>query len=66
MDIKRQNGRHRHSMVLPVPTALHIDFVSDVACPWCAVGLASLQQALKSSPANEQVRQSLKNVESMA
>ena len=28
-------------------TALRIDFVSDVSCPWCAVGLASLQQALK-------------------
>ncbi|HZY18036.1 MAG TPA: DsbA family oxidoreductase [Ramlibacter sp.] len=27
-------------------TTLKIDFVSDVACPWCAVGLASLQQAL--------------------
>lgn len=27
-------------------TALRIDFVSDIACPWCAVGLASLQQAL--------------------
>jgi predicted DsbA family dithiol-disulfide isomerase len=27
-------------------TPLKIDFVSDVACPWCAVGLASLQQAL--------------------
>lgn len=25
---------------------MRIDFVSDVACPWCAVGLASLQQAL--------------------
>jgi predicted DsbA family dithiol-disulfide isomerase len=25
---------------------LRIDFVSDVACPWCAVGLASLEQAL--------------------
>ena len=25
---------------------LKIDFVSDVACPWCAVGLYSLQQAL--------------------
>ena len=25
---------------------LRIDFVSDVACPWCAVGLAGLQQAL--------------------
>ena len=27
-------------------TDLRIDFVSDIACPWCAVGLASLQQAL--------------------
>jgi predicted DsbA family dithiol-disulfide isomerase len=26
--------------------SLRIDFVSDVACPWCAVGLASLQRAL--------------------
>jgi predicted DsbA family dithiol-disulfide isomerase len=25
---------------------LKIDFVSDVACPWCAIGLASLQRAL--------------------
>jgi predicted DsbA family dithiol-disulfide isomerase len=25
---------------------LKIDFVSDVACPWCAIGLASLQLAL--------------------
>lgn len=25
---------------------LRIDFVSDVVCPWCAIGLASLQQAL--------------------
>ncbi|MBU6476540.1 MAG: DsbA family oxidoreductase [Xanthomonadaceae bacterium] len=28
------------------PAPLRIDFVSDVACPWCAVGLASLRQAL--------------------
>ena len=28
-------------------TPLQIDFVSDVACPWCAVGLASFEQALK-------------------
>jgi predicted DsbA family dithiol-disulfide isomerase len=28
------------------PTRLRIDFVSDVACPWCAIGLASLEQAL--------------------
>lgn len=26
---------------------LHIDFVSDVACPWCAVGLASFERALE-------------------
>ncbi len=28
------------------PTTVRIDFVSDVVCPWCAVGLASLEQAL--------------------
>ena len=27
-------------------TPLHIDFVSDVACPWCAIGLASLEKAV--------------------
>ena len=27
-------------------TALKIDFVSDIACPWCAVGLFSLEKAL--------------------
>ncbi|MET4576288.1 DsbA family oxidoreductase [Ottowia thiooxydans] len=32
-----------------MPTPMKIDFVSDVACPWCAVGLASLQQALANS-----------------
>ncbi|MCD0423027.1 DsbA family oxidoreductase [Rubrivivax sp. JA1024] len=26
---------------------LHIDFVSDVVCPWCAIGLASLERALE-------------------
>ncbi len=25
---------------------IRIDFVSDIACPWCAVGLASLEQAI--------------------
>jgi predicted DsbA family dithiol-disulfide isomerase len=28
-------------------TSLKIDFVSDVACPWCAVGLSSLEEALR-------------------
>jgi predicted DsbA family dithiol-disulfide isomerase len=27
-------------------TTLKIDFVSDVSCPWCAIGLASLERAL--------------------
>jgi predicted DsbA family dithiol-disulfide isomerase len=30
-----------------VPVQLEIDFVSDVACPWCAIGLASLEEALR-------------------
>jgi predicted DsbA family dithiol-disulfide isomerase len=34
-------------MMRPMPTQLHIDFVSDVSCPWCAIGLASLEAALK-------------------
>jgi len=28
------------------PKTLKIDFVSDVVCPWCAIGLASLERAL--------------------
>ena len=28
-------------------THLHIDFVSDIACPWCVVGLRSLEMALE-------------------
>ncbi|RCS29603.1 DsbA family oxidoreductase [Rhodanobacter denitrificans] len=31
---------------MSTPAPLRIDFVSDVSCPWCAIGLASLQQAL--------------------
>ncbi|HEY8587656.1 MAG TPA: DsbA family oxidoreductase [Rhodanobacter sp.] len=31
-------------MTSPVP--VRIDFVSDVSCPWCAIGLAALQRAL--------------------
>lgn len=27
-------------------SSMHIDFVSDVSCPWCAVGLSALLQAL--------------------
>jgi predicted DsbA family dithiol-disulfide isomerase len=28
-------------------TQLKIDFVSDVSCPWCVIGLKSLDQALE-------------------
>ena len=28
-------------------TALKIDFVSDVSCPWCAIGLGALERALE-------------------
>lgn len=37
-------------------TPLQIDFVSDVACPWCAVGLASLERALARLDGEVQVR----------
>ena len=29
-----------------MPKTLHIDFVSDVVCPWCVVGLGGLETAL--------------------
>lgn len=31
---------------MAAPARFRIDFVSDVACPWCAIGLASLKSAL--------------------
>ena len=37
-------------------TPIDIDFVSDIACPWCAIGLASLQQALARCADAVQVR----------
>lgn len=37
-------GLEVHSM----KTALRIDFVSDVSCPWCVIGLRGLEQALAS------------------
>ncbi|WP_243050579.1 DsbA family oxidoreductase [Dyella sp. RRB7] len=32
---------------MAAPTPIKIDFVSDVVCPWCAIGLKSLEQALQ-------------------
>ncbi len=34
---------------------LRIDFVSDVACPWCVIGLLSLEQALERTRDDVQV-----------
>ena len=34
-------------MVAMNTTPLKIDFVSDVSCPWCAIGLAGLERALE-------------------
>ena len=31
----------------PMPRTLHIDFVSDIVCPWCVVGLGGLETALE-------------------
>lgn len=31
---------------LPMPRPMKIDFVSDVSCPWCIIGLQGLEQAL--------------------
>jgi len=28
-----------------MPRTLHIDFVSDIVCPWCVVGLGGLEAA---------------------
>ena len=39
-----RGGMNEHDAM---PTRLRIDFVSDVVCPWCAIGLASLEQALQ-------------------
>ncbi|MET0505635.1 MAG: DsbA family oxidoreductase, partial [Luteibacter sp.] len=30
-----------------MPRSLKIDFVSDIACPWCVIGLGGLEQALE-------------------
>jgi predicted DsbA family dithiol-disulfide isomerase len=34
-------------MTAKMPAKLKIDFVSDVSCPWCVIGLRSLEQALE-------------------
>jgi len=36
--------------------SVKIDYVSDIACPWCAVGLGALEQALKNITVNLTLR----------
>ena len=31
-----------------MPKILQIDFISDIACPWCVIGLGGLDRALES------------------
>lgn len=39
--------QHHDSTATPAGRVpVRIDFVSDIVCPWCAVGLASLEQAI--------------------
>ncbi|MEY4099865.1 MAG: hypothetical protein RL300_1036 [Pseudomonadota bacterium] len=36
--------------------SLNIDFVSDISCPWCAIGLAALEQAIAKLQGEVQVQ----------
>jgi len=42
-----RKGDYHSCMTTSTPTTLKIDFVSDVSCPWCAIGLAGLERALE-------------------
>lgn len=37
-----------HMSTMTANATLTLDFVSDIACPWCAVGLAALEKAINS------------------
>src|SRR3546814_7133107 len=51
------SSRIRHTMcalvtggqtsALPFSTPIRIDFVSDIVCPWCAIGLRALEEAMQ-------------------
>ena len=41
-------GTAQHSAT--VSNSMKIDFVSDVSCPWCVIGLKALEQALATLP----------------
>lgn len=43
----RQDPQNLFFQAIAMTAHLKIDFVSDIACPWCAVGLFSLEKALE-------------------
>ena len=40
-------GASLHSFGAEMTTPIKIDFVSDVSCPWCIIGLKGLEEALR-------------------
>ncbi|WP_374600934.1 DsbA family oxidoreductase [Niveibacterium sp.] len=46
LDLVFSSHRQIPPRLTTMPTRLKIDFVSDVSCPWCAIGLYSLKKAL--------------------
>jgi predicted DsbA family dithiol-disulfide isomerase len=38
-----------------MPAPIRIDFVSDVSCPWCAIGLNALEQAIRTTGADVEI-----------
>lgn len=49
-DIARQHQRGAGVEAVPAGTALAVDMVSDVVCPWCYVGKRLLEIAIASKP----------------
>ena len=45
-DTSPSRTQMNHAAAATASVRLRIDFVSDVVCPWCAIGLLSLEQAL--------------------
>jgi predicted DsbA family dithiol-disulfide isomerase len=47
--ISRWRNRSARGKRQGMTAHIEIDFVSDVACPWCAIGLAGLEESLRRS-----------------
>lgn len=44
--VRPRDASTEQAGIVPDTIPLRIDFVSDVSCPWCAVGLKALEQAI--------------------